>query len=62
MLVKIKKSAGIIYKNDVLVVQVGKEMNFEKSLANHLIKIGIAETIKDETKNNIKTITKVEEE
>lgn len=49
MKVKILKSAGIIYKNEVMVVQIGKEMDLQKSLANHLIKIKVAEHVKEET-------------
>ena len=49
MKVKILKSAGVVYKNEVMVVQVGKEMDLQKSLANHLIKIKVAERVKEET-------------
>lgn len=49
MKVKILKSAGVIYKNEVMVVQVGKEMDLQKSLANHLIKIKVAERVKQES-------------
>lgn len=49
MKVKILKSAGVIYKNEVMVVQIGKVMDLQKSLANHLIKIKVAERIKEES-------------
>ena len=49
MKVKILKSAGVIYKNEVMVVQIGKEMDLQKSLANHLRKIKVAERVKQES-------------
>lgn len=58
MKVKIKKSAGIVVKDDVIVVQLGKEIDLEKSLAKHLIDIGVAELIEEQPKKKIKKIDK----
>lgn len=47
MKIKILKSAGVIVKDDVMVIQVGKVIETNRSLANHLIKNGLAEVFED---------------
>lgn len=47
MKVRIQKSAGVIFKNDIIVVQLGKVLDLPKPLASHLVKNNIAVYIQE---------------